>query len=209
MARDEVKNVVPGEVIEQIAQAPNPRLDDFEDDVLTNEHMEQTEPSAPGQAPLARPATQDQMAQMMAAMLEIAKSLSSAEQRRESQRQLSITEIKPDSPWNPEGKRDRLKLSRATSLHGIALNPLTHSEEEIALFNKLKPGRYIERRVEVRMTQDGSIDLSWPGAKNDTRIEFYSRFPTLVSLLQAVIAERTEKEDRRRKGIFTDDDSLE
>lgn len=143
-----------------------------------------------------------------AAMLRVAESMERIVSRQEATRQLSINEVLPNSPWNPEGKRVRAKFSRPTFLHGIDLNSLTLFEEEIELFNQLKPGRYIDRKVEVRLTQDGSIDLSWPGAKNDARIEMYSRFPTLASLLKAVIAERKAKEDRRRRGVFDDSDSL-
>lgn len=197
------------EAFESLKDQPNVVLEavDFESDVLNNEFAGEPEGKAPEAPPQLSP--EDKFSRMMEAMLSIAENTEKREARAEAIRQIPYNEILPVSPWNPTGKRDRVKLTRPTYLHGIIVNPLTHTEEEITLWNKIKPGRYIDRKVEVRMQQDGSIDLSWPGAKTDARIEFYSRFPTLASLLQAVIAEREEKEARKRRGIYTDDDSLE
>lgn len=144
----------------------------------------------------------------MAAMLRIAESMEKQEARREAVRQLTYNEILPTSPWNPEGKRVRLGFSRPTYLHGIALNSLTHTEDEIALFNQLKPGRYLDRMVEVQLGSGGEINLQWAGAKNDARITMYTKYPTITHLLKAVIAERKAKEEARRRGDFAQDEVL-
>lgn len=144
----------------------------------------------------------------MQAMLRIAESMEKAEARREAVRQLGYNEIAPTSPWNPEGKRQRLGFSRPTFLHGIALNSLTHTEEEIALFNQLKPGRYIDRQVEVQLGSGGEVNLQWAGSKTDARITMYTRFPTISLLLKAVIAERQAKEEARKRGDYARDEIL-
>lgn len=230
MARQD-DGIVDGEVLtggqpvsEQFADQPNVVVDfGGEDDILNNPlsgldsveaaavQEKVAKAAAEGQALGAAKSGQseDRMAYALELLAKIAGSMTAQNDRYEATRQKSYNEIAPDSPWNPEGKRDRVKLKRATSLQGITINPLTHTEEEIQLFNQLKPGRYIERRVQVRMTQDGAVDLSWPGAKIDQRIEMYSRFPTLSALLRACVEERAAKEERLRKGVFTDDDAIE
>lgn len=144
----------------------------------------------------------------MRAMLRIAESMEKSEARREAVRQLTYAEMIPTSPWNPEGKKVRLGFSRPTSMHGIPLNSLQHTEEEIALFNQLKPGRYVERKVEVQLGSGGEINIQWAGSKVDARIMMYTRFPTIVKLLETVIAERKAKEEARKRGDYTQDEIL-
>lgn len=209
----ENKNEPKVEVSKIFEGQPNARLDDFEEDILNNEFAGEAEGKAPEGAVVigaTAPAlsTEDKFMLLMEQMSRIAAGTEARELRAESIRQKGYSEINPDSPWNPEGRRDRAKLSRPTHLHGIQLNPMQLFEEEILLFNQLKPGRYLDRKIEVRVTQDGSVDLSWPGAKNDARIEMYSTYPTLTSMLKAVVAERKAKEEKRRKGVFDDTDSL-
>lgn len=141
------------------------------------------------------------------AMLRIAQSMEKMMARDDRSRQLTITEILPVTPWNPEGKRDRLTFTRPTFMHGIALNPLTHRESEIKLFNALKPGRYLDRKVEVQRGNDGSINLKWEGGKIDKRIEMYSLYPDITTLLTAVIADRLTKEQKKKAGdVYEADD---
>jgi hypothetical protein len=179
------------------------------DDLLNNPNSgDQLQPPAyaegSGEANSAPPT----MEQGFAAMVRVAESMEKIVTRDESVRQLSYSEIKPTSPWNPEGKRVRPKFTRNTYLHGILLNPLTHSEEEIHLFNKLKPGRYLDRKVEVQRNNEGEINLQWAGAKNDMRIEMYTQYPSMTLMLRAIIAEREAKEERRRRGQFDDEEEV-
>lgn len=194
---------VPQEVF---ADQPNTVVD-FEAEILANENL--PEEAGEGQVP-----TLDEIGVALkvdptaAAMLRVAESMEKIVARNESTRQLSYAEILPVTPWNPEGKRNRVGFKRPTFMHGIQLNPLMHSEEEMALFNKLKPGRYIDRKVEVQLTQQGEINIQWAGARADTRIEMYTRFPSITLLLNAVIAEREAKESKRRAGRFDEDEDV-
>jgi hypothetical protein len=143
-----------------------------------------------------------------AAMLRIAQSMETMMGRQEAARQIPINEVRPVSPWNPEGKVTRLQPKRPMYQHGIAINPLTLTEKTIDLFNQIKPGRYYSRQIEVQRYQDGGVNLQWAGAKLDKRIEFYSQFRHIDEVLEGIIKERTEKEAKRKAGIFEADEEL-
>lgn len=142
------------------------------------------------------------------AMLQIAQSMQAFMERGEATRQRQVHEISPVTPWNPEGKRQRVGFSRPTFQHGIPLDPLTCTEETIRLFNQLKPGRYLGRKIEVQLAQDGAINLQWAGQRIDQRIEFYSKFGHIDDVLRAVLAERTLKEEAKRTGQIEDSEYL-
>lgn len=144
----------------------------------------------------------------MAAMLRIAQSMETMVKRQDEVRQIPLTEIKPVSPWNPEGKMVRLSAKRPMYQHGIPLNPLTLTERTIDLFNQIKPGRYFGRKIEVQRFQDGGVNLQWSGKQLDQRIEFYSQFKHIDEILQAIIIEREQKEARRKAGEFDADEEL-
>lgn len=196
--------------LSKAASAPNVVLDlDPVEDVMA-ETVEQIENDEKLTAAIdAAPKTMssdDRIAAALEAMLSISKNLSAQEERREATRQLGVHEVDPVSPWNPEGKRVRKTFRRNTFMHGIALNPNTHTEEDIELFNKLKPGRYLGRRVEVQRDAQGGINLTWAGKALDQRMQMYSEFPTTNAMLKAIVAERALKEEQRRLGRFEDDD---
>lgn len=196
---------------ESLQNKPNVVVN-LEEDVLENEFAGYPDGKPPaGEVPIGtevpvEPLTPGDRAAM--AMLRVAESLEKMEARRESVRQLTYAEITPVSPFNPEGKRVRLTFTRDTYLHGIQLNPFLHTEEEIALFNKLKPGRYLDRKVEVQRNNNGDVNLVWEGGKQDSRIQMYSTYPTIKSMLTAIVAERTAKEEKRKRGEIDEDEVL-
>lgn len=205
-----MKNAEPNGV-EQFKNLPKTVVN-LEDDVLNNEFSGEPGGVAPeGAVPVgtdvvAPPETlADRTA---AAMLRIAESMEKMEARREAVRQLTYAEILPVSAVNPEGKRNRIAFTRDTYLHGILLNPFQHTEEEIALFNKLKPGRYLDRKVEVQKNNNGDVNLVWEGGKNDNRMQMYSQYPSIVTMLKAIVAEREAKEAKRRAGLVDEDEVL-
>jgi hypothetical protein len=142
------------------------------------------------------------------AMLEVAQAVKQMLEQQNATRQIPYNEIKPTSPWNPEGKRNRAKFVRETFQHGRWVNPMMVSEETIQLFNQLKPGRYLNRKVEVIRSQDGAINITWSNAKIEQRVEFYRNYPTIDHVLRAVIAERAEKERKKKAGEFDDNDAI-
>lgn len=147
-------------------------------------------------------------AMQTSAMLKIAESLQGFMQNQERTKQKSYSEILPDSPFNPTGKKNRTRLRGQLFQHGIPVNPLMMTEEEIEIANQLKPGRYVNRSVEVTRMHDGSVNITWPNKRIDQRLEFQSRFPTFVALCQTIVKERLQKEDNRKRGVFESEEIL-
>lgn len=177
----------------------------IEPDLVAETEQELKEEAAKLAAPVEASTTADKT---LLAMLRIAESMEAFMKRQESTRQLSILEVAPVSPWNPEGRKDHPKFSRPTCVQGIQVDSFQHTAEEVKLFNQLKPGRYCNRVVEVQRLSDGTINLQWPGMKLDKRIAFYAEFPTIGKLLEACIAERAKKEADRKAGRYEDTDEL-
>lgn len=176
-----------------------------EADLLT----EQEEPTPEGVAAVDEGRTQaPSLDTYAAAMLRIAEAMEKSQQRQDAVRQIPFNELVPDTPFNPKGERNRKGFTRPTFLHGIALNPLTHTQAEMDLFNKLKPGRYLDRKVEVQRSNDGSINVKWEGKNRDLRIEFYTKYPTITLLLEAIIKDREAKEQKRKLGLTYEEDEF-
>lgn len=170
---------------------------DFGADVLSNENLADDAPP-----PAPTPVSRDE------AMIRVMESMEKIVARQESTRQIPYNEVKPVSSFNPTGDRNHPQFSRPTHMDGILLNSLMHTAEEIKLFNQLKPGRYWERRIEVRRGSSGEIDLVRLGGRMDQRYERAGRFPTLVSMLEFIIAERKDKERKRREGLYEADEAI-
>jgi len=116
--------------------------------------------------------------------------------------------IKHDTPWNPTGKRERVKLRRPTFISGYPVNPMMHTEEEITLLNEVKPGRYNNRRWEVTRFDDGSIDIRYPNRTFEQRMEMALKAPSISELCKQIIAEREQQDARKRAGdsLYGDED---
>ena len=69
---------------------------------------------------------------------------------------------KPGSPWHPKDGSPKLKLVRRHYQHGMLIDPDLLTNEEIALFNKLKVGQYFGGWVKVIQRKDGGIDIDYP-----------------------------------------------
>jgi hypothetical protein len=71
--------------------------------------------------------------------------------------QLSVTQAKYITPWNPTGAKDRPKLRRAVYQNGQPLSEGRLSAEEITLLNTLKNGRYAKRKwLVMEKDEDGA-----------------------------------------------------
>jgi hypothetical protein len=129
-------------------------------------------------------------------LMQMAKNSQRAEERADEERAMrpiKYHELKPVTPWNPEGKRDRLKLTRQTLVSGYPANPALLTEEEIAGLNALRPGRYLNREVEVVQYNDGSINLLWPNRTVEQRMKWAAEAPNLVTLLTKIHADYNKK----------------
>lgn len=173
--------------------------------------MEEAEADVAAQTEAAQTATNaaKEASPTELAMLKIAQSMEKMMSRQEEVRQIPFNEMKPVTPFNPTGSRTRKEFNRPTWQQDILLNPLTHSEEEMVLFNQLKPGRYINRTVEVIRGGDGGINLRWNGKAMDKRIEFYSQWPDIKLLIRAILKEREDKLARKRANVVDEDEDLD
>lgn len=67
---------------------------------------------------------------------------------------VSIADFKPVTAFNPTGARRR-RLKRTVYQNGARMNPALLTDKEIALLDKVKPGRYCEGLVTVHEVQRG------------------------------------------------------
>lgn len=142
------------------------------------------------------------------ALLDMATSMKAMVQENQANKQIPLKDIKPVTPWNPEGKRSRLKPRGEIYQNGYLVNPLMMTEEDIELCNKLKPGRYLDRTVTVARQRDGSLYIEYASARTDQRMDFYAKYPTFTSLAAALVKDREAKEERRRRGEFDSEEAL-
>jgi hypothetical protein len=74
---------------------------------------------------------------------------------------VSYARFDPKTPWQQgKPKKSMPKLSRPCFQNGMAMDDGKMTAEEINLMNSLDtPGRYIDRRVEVVIREDGSTEV--------------------------------------------------
>lgn len=61
-------------------------------------------------------------------------------------RQIPAHKAKFRTPWNPDGNKRRVVLSRVCYLNGYRLREIMMSEREVELFNTIRPGKYNKNR---------------------------------------------------------------
>lgn len=106
--------------------------------------------------------------------------------------QVRIANAKFKTPWNPTGTQDRPSLSRTTFLNGHRLREITLSDEEITLFNKLKPGRYHNRKwlvVEADSENGSSIQVFIPNKTEADRLETKAAASNLAGILRIMTSD--------------------
>lgn len=89
-------------------------------------------------------------------------------------------------------------LNRPSFQNGVKFREEYLTAEEINLLNQITiPGRYIERKVEVVIFDEGSdqsIDLRYKNKTPDQRSELKSEAKDLVAICRRIIEEQTEAE---------------
>jgi hypothetical protein len=103
----------------------------------------------------------------------------------------NIMNRKPGDPWTPKDGSKKLKLKRKAYQHGIIVDPDFITNEEIDLFNKLRPGRFLDGWVKVYKRRDGGIDIDYPVKTATQRMKLLSsyRITSLKDLLTKCIEE--------------------
>lgn len=82
----------------------------------------------------------------------------------------------PNTPYTPKDGAAKLKLKRKAHQHGIPLDPDLLTNAQIALFNKLKPGRFLDNWVLVSRRKDRGMDITYPVKTASQRMKLSSQF---------------------------------
>lgn len=109
--------------------------------------------------------------------------------------QIRAARAKIKTPWNPTGAVRRIKLNRPVYFNGHRLREITLSDGEITGLNKLKAGRYHNRKwLVVEADLDGknesSIQVFVPNKTEADRLETKSAARNLQEILDLIIAEQ-------------------
>lgn len=83
---------------------------------------------------------------------------------------------KAKTPWTPKDGTPKVKLKRAAFQHGMEVDPDKLSNEEIALYNQLRPGRFLDGVVTVTRRRDRGIDVSYPVKTAAQRLKLVNLF---------------------------------
>ena len=93
---------------------------------------------------------------------ELAQALITAIETTRPPSKKSVFTRKKGDPWQPKDGSAKLKFKRAFYQHGIKIDEDQLTNENIALLNQLKPGRYCEGWVRVEKRKDGGYNLAYP-----------------------------------------------
>lgn len=98
---------------------------------------------------------------------------------------------KPQSPWDPKDGSKKLKLKRKMYQHAILIDPDMIPNDEIALLNKLKVGRFVDGWVKVFRRKDHGIDIDYPVKTASQRMKLSSQYGirNFKELLERCIAD--------------------
>lgn len=113
----------------------------------------------------------------------------------------------PNTPWTPKDGSPKLKLKRRVHQHGLLLDPDFLTNEQIALFNKLRPGLFLDGHVRVTRRKDRGVDISYPVKTAAQRLRLVNQFGirSIDELLQRCI---TEAENPQKDPVDADGDYI-
>lgn len=106
-------------------------------------------------------------------------------------RAITVANRKKNTPWTPKDGSPKLKFKRKTYVHGLLCDEAIHSNEEIALANKVRPGVYGDGYIKVIRRRDKGIDIDWPVRTAAQRLKLVNTFGirNFAELLQFCINE--------------------
>jgi hypothetical protein len=114
-------------------------------------------------------------------------------------KQINITQYKPKSRVNPKGLRDheRVQFTRTYWQNGARIELWQVSDADVQRLNQLKPGRYIDRKVEVieRVSEMGeaqSVEIRYSNATLEQRFDLKNRFRNFTELLMIILDEQAQ-----------------
>ncbi len=112
-------------------------------------------------------------------------------------------------PWEPKDGTPKLRLKRRTYHHSMLIGEPSEpsnrlSNEEIALLNKLKPGKYLNNFVTVSRLRNKGIDIDYPVRTNAQRLKLQSDFG--IRSFQELLTRIIDEGNRPKPAQIEDED---
>lgn len=123
---------------------------------------------------------------------ELAQALTAAMIAAKGPEKKTAVNRKVNNPWTPKDGSAKLKLKRKAHQHGILLDEDMMDNEEITLWNRLRPGVFLEGHVRVTKRRDQGINIDYPVKTASQRLKLVNMFGirNLKELLARCIDER-------------------
>lgn len=131
---------------------------------------------------------------------ELAQALKEAIQETAPIQQVHISRYVAKTPFNPTGSKTRPKLRGLFLQNGGRMVEDRLTNDEITLLNKIRPGRYLDRRVEViERTENGetSVEIRYSNASMEQRLELKNRARNLKEMLQGILDEQKPSKEEK------------
>lgn len=80
------------------------------------------------------------------------------------------------NPFTPKDGSPKLKLKRKIYQHGLIIDADFLTNDQIDLFNKLRPGSFLDGHVTVTRRRDKGIDISYPIKTASQRLRLVNQF---------------------------------
>lgn len=132
--------------------------------------------------------TQDAVSQLINALV-------SAIQLTKPVEKKTFATFKSRTAFTPKNGEPRAKLKRKSYHHGILQNRdggrELLSNEEIELFNKIRPGTYCDGHVTVTRRRDRGVDVDYPVKTASQRLQLVNKYGirNFKELLERIVAE--------------------
>lgn len=178
---------------------------DVEEDDVDDEDVDDAEPTrqvAPGMTRVADPETiKSSGSELLDAIREQTAALTASMPPR----RVLFSKFKTRSPFNPTGRKRKMKF--IVFQNGYRCNPKTLTDVEVDIINsgKIRSGQYIEKIVTVRIDKAASpedsdkIFLSYNNKTPDQRMMVKDHWRNFSDLLQQIVAEGEAKTLRMKQ----------
>jgi hypothetical protein len=137
------------------------------------------------------PVTQSQLAE---SQMMLTKALTALVDSQPVKR-VTFAKFKTRSPFNPTGNKRR-KLTRRCYQNGFPMDIKKLHDEEIAMLNKLTPGKYFNQLVTVIQVQTGGntdLHIVYENKSFDQRLALKSEFRHLREMLSIMLDEAKQR----------------
>jgi len=133
------------------------------------------------------------MAEAIVDVSELAQAIKAAVEETAPIKQVHISRYVAKTAFNPTGAKKRPKLNCTFLQNGYEPPTDKMFDEEIELVNQLRPGRYLDRKVEVIERIEGnerSIELRYSNGTVEQRMEMKNIARSLREMLRLIVSEQ-------------------